>query len=94
MAFENLTNWARDNLKRSEILEMIEELQSLVKSRKDDDARDDELPNPEAVRRERTEAAERGLAGALDSRRRGHISTAKAEAEFLAMFPDAGRVRA
>ena len=64
MAFENLRNWARDNLKRSEILKMIEELQSLVKSRKDDDARDDELPNPEAVRRERTEAAERGLAGA------------------------------
>jgi hypothetical protein len=89
MAFPNLTDWARKNLKRSEILQMIEELQALVKAggAESEEALDGPpdwkgAPIPGTMRRV-----------GEDSRRRYQPMSREAEAEFMKMFPDAGRLK-
>jgi hypothetical protein len=104
MAFKNLTDWARSNLKKSEILEMIEELQALVKSPKDGGGAEDDDPavDPEARRnptylnllgedRSLRYSANIGMDRLPGG---GRVNTAKAEAEFMKMFPDARRLKA
>jgi hypothetical protein len=99
MAFPNLTEWAKKSLKRSEILEMIEELQALVKppnaGEAEDDETDKEARNREYLNGLGEDRALRNSANiGMDRRPRGgHVSTAKAEAEFDRMFPDAGRLK-
>jgi hypothetical protein len=89
-----LAAWCATNMSRSELLDFADSLRDLAaKGDAEDDNEPDTLPSPEAVKRERTERATRAFAGSLDSRRGGHINTAKAEAEFLAMFPDAKRLK-
>jgi hypothetical protein len=102
MAFKNLTDWARSNLKKSEILEMIEELQALVESPNAGGAEDDDPAVDPEARRNPTYL---NLLGEDRSLRYsanigvdrlpggGRVNTAKAEAEFMKMFPDAGRLK-
>jgi hypothetical protein len=93
MAFKNLTDWARKELKKSEIHEMIEELQALVEPRKDDDdtgAADLESP---AQRRERALAGNPNPGIAGDSRGGLPRVTASAAKSFHGRYPEARAIR-
>jgi hypothetical protein len=91
MAFKNLTDWARDTLKPSEIREMIEELQALLTSRNAEDDEPAGTPDREAFNRERSKAAEAALnqkLSGMDSRRGTSASDS-----FAKMYPDSGRIK-
>jgi hypothetical protein len=93
MAFPNLTEWARSNLQKSEIHEMIEELEALVKRKDDDDKPQAEDLESPAQRRDRAVAGNPNPGIAGDSRGGLPRPTAAAVKGFHGRYPEARAIR-